>query len=300
MKRRLPPLNALRVFEVAARHMSFSRAAAEISVTNAAVSHQIRRLEETLGVTLFRRQHNRLALTPAGENYVPRIREAFRAIEQATDAIIDTREAVVRIGTSPAFASKWLVPRMYRFFNLHPEIRLELTTEESLDPRAYDLCLDDRRTVPSGFHSECLAHTDFVPVCAPALGRNIRSLHDLQKCMLLHIRSTPGKSRHPEWQRWFDEAGGPAFDTRHGLFLSDELMALQVAIDGQGVMLGQRLLVDYDVMAERLSLPLDIRASSILSYYMITASGAPDHSALSILKKWLIDEIHMQGFNGGT
>lgn len=296
MNRRLPPLNALRVFEVAARHMSFSKAAAEICVTNAAISHQIRLLESSLGVSLFKRNHNRLALTPAGENYVPRIRDALRAIEQATSAIRAPCETVLRIGSPPGFASKWLVPRMYRFFNLHPEIRLELTAQASPDPNACDLCLDEQIMADRAFTSEHLVTTDFIPVCSPALGSRIHRIDDLKDCMLLHIRSVHGQEHHSAWKEWLHEAGAHDFDASQGLVLSDEIMALQFAIDGQGIMLGKRILVDYDVTANRLCLPLDIQSSMRMAYYMVSANNAQDNPALSILKNWLISEMRAQGF----
>lgn len=294
MKRRLPPLNALRVFEAAARHMSFSKAAAEICVTNAAISHQIRLLESNLGVSLFRRHHNRLALTPAGANYVPRIRDALCAIEQATTAIRGPGEAVLKIGSSPGFASKWLVPRLYRFFSLHPQIRLELTAQARPDPAACDLCLGDQITADRALTSEHLVTTDFIPVCSPALGARIHGIEDLKDCMLLHIRSAHDAEHHAIWKEWLHAAGCHEFDASQGLVLSDEVMALQFAMDGQGVMLGKRILVEYDVAAHRLCLPLDIRSPVCMAYYMVHASGAQDHPALSLLKRWLVDEVRAQ------
>lgn len=290
MKRRLPPLHALRVFEVAARHLSFSKAADELCVTNAAISHQVRLLEDELGLRLFNRRHNRLELTEAGENYAPRVRESMRALQEATESILGRETRLLRIGVTPVFAAKWLVPRLYRFLNQNAEYRIDLATEPEPDPRAHDLCIDDRRTAIVGYQSERFATTCFVPVGVPRLGPQIRACADLPAQRLLHVRAVRGLAHHPTWQRWFDEVGLNEIDSDRGITFSDESLAFQAAIDGEGIMLGQRLLVAYDVAAGRLAELLPTQTSSTLSYYMIFAQDTVANPGLAALRRWLIAE----------
>lgn len=291
MKQRLPPLNALRAFEVAARHLSFAKAAEELCVTNAAVSHQIRLLEDEIGLRLFERRHNRLELTPAGEHYAPRVREGFRTLQYATDSIVESRSAVLRVAASPHFAAKWLVPRLYRFLNTYPEVRVEVADDAAAaDGEASDLRIDDRCNSSPGWISERFAATGYVPVGVARYAASVREPADLARQVLLHVQPAPGRAHHPTWQRWFDELGLSGMAAAEGLNFASEALAFQAAIEGRGVMLGQRLLVQYDVAAGRLAELLTTRTSSTLSYYMISAERASAQPSLGALRHWLLEE----------
>ncbi|CAH0439592.1 transcriptional regulator GcvA [Ralstonia pseudosolanacearum] len=291
MPRRLPPLNALRVFEVAGRHRSFSRAADELCVTNAAVSHQIKQLEDHLGLKLFRRRNNQLTLTDAGDNYLPRVRDALRALEQATDLLMDTGDAPLRVAVPPTFGAKWLVPRLYRFFNQHPQVRVEVSTADVQDHGQFDLCIDDRQVSVPGQRVEWFTATDFFPVCNAALQPAIRIPQDLATQTLLHERGGRHLAHHPTWQQWLDEVGVRQIDAARGPAFSEALMAMQAAIDGQGVALGQGLLVEYDIAAGRLVRPLATEASLRLSYYLIHPQQATENPGFALFRQWLIDEL---------
>jgi len=289
--KRLPPLYGLRAFEVAARHMSFTRAASELCVTNAAVSHQIKQLEEFLGLKLFDRRNNQLLLTGAGENYLPRIREAFSSVQQATAQLLDDPAPPLRIGASPTFGSKWLVPRLDRLFTLHPELRVEVVTEpELLRPGAVDLLIAESPASEGGLNSEHLTTTGVFPVCSPALSIQLNDLPDLFTQTLLHERSAQRVPQQPTWRQWCEGVGLAGVERARGLGLSDSLMSLQAAIDGQGVALAQQLLVEADMTAGRLVKPFEIEAPLEVSYYLVYR----DHKVLcedfALLHGWLTDE----------
>lgn len=289
--KRLPPLNGLRVFEVAARHMSFTRAAAELCVTNAAVSHQVKQLEEFLGLKLFERRNNQLLLTRAGENYLPRIREAFRAVQMATELLLDGSTQPLRIGVSASLGSKWLVPRLYRFLGAHPELRVEVVTEadqQSVD--AVDLLIAERRHADPGVRSERFATTRFFPVCCPQLNDGLCRPEDLLAQTLLHEHGAQRLSHQPGWRQWFDEVGLDIAAATRGLGLGDALMSLQAAIDGQGIALGQDILVEYDLAAGRLVRPIDVETSLRLSYYLVYREAAPQRDGFAPLRDWLFAE----------
>ena len=288
--KRLPPLNGLRVFEVAARHMSFTRAAAELCVTNAAVSHQVKQLEEFLGLKLFDRRNNQLLLTSAGENYLPRIREAFRSVQQATELLLDDSTRPLRIGVPASLGSKWLIPRLYRFLNANPELRVEVVTEpEQQRVDALDLLIAERRHAEAGVQSERFATTRFFPVCSPLLKESLNRPTDLLAHTLLHERGQR-LAHQPDWRQWFDEVGLDGEASTRGLGLGDALMSMQAAIDGQGIALGQDILVEYDVAAGRLIRPFDVDTSLRLSYYLVYRDDVPCRDGFPPLRDWLITE----------
>jgi len=173
MRNRLPPLNSLRAFDAAARHLSFTRAAEELHVTQAAVSHQIRSLEEYLGVSLFTRLSRSLELTPEGARYHPGVRMGFESLERATEELEHTdSKGRLMISTMPSFAARWLVPRMGRFHAQHPEIDLLISPSSVLvdfNREPVDVAIRYTRTPPDGYHSTKLMTDAVIPVCAPGL-----------------------------------------------------------------------------------------------------------------------------------
>ncbi len=291
MSKRLPPLNALRVFEVAARRLNFTRAAEELHVTNAAVSHQIKLLEDHLGIDLFKRSNNVLRLTDAGELYLPRIREGFKIFQQATDALLNDNNVVLRVGVPPSFGSKWLVPRLYRFLNRHPHIRIEIVSEVDRTYRDCDITIDFRRTQFADFRIEPFIATEVFPVCSPATAKNLATPADLEKLTLLHEVSAMNDPDYPSWKSWFATLGLQHVETRQGPLFTLALMALQAAIDGQGVALGQALLVEYDIAAGRLVRPLKVDTVLRLDYYLIYAADMKENPAFLAFHQWLLSEV---------
>jgi LysR family glycine cleavage system transcriptional activator len=290
MSKRLPPLNSLRVFEVAARRLSFTRAAEELNVTNAAVSHQIKLLEDHLGIDLFVRSNNVLKLTEAGELYLPRIREGFKIFQQATDALLNDNNVLLRVGVPPSFGSKWLVPRLYRFLNRHPQIRVEIVSELDRSYRDCDISIDFRRKQFADFRMEAFIATEVFPVCSPALASELTSPEDLRRQTLLHEVIAMNDPDYPSWRSWFATLGIANPETRQGPLFTLALMALQAAIDGQGVALGQGLLVEYDMAAGRLVRPFQVETPLRLDYYLIYAADMKDNPAFQAFHQWLVSE----------
>jgi LysR family transcriptional regulator, glycine cleavage system transcriptional activator len=285
MKRSFP-LNAVRAFELAAQHLSFTKASEELSLTPAAVSAQVKLLESYLGTTLFVRSNNRLALTPAGENYFPRVRDAFRALQQATDQVMGQQPASLRVAVPPTFGTKWLVPRLFRFLARHPEVTVDVVTDSASGD--WDLSIDDR--VLEGVDQVPLVVSTYVPVCAPAVAARIRSADDLLGEMLLHERAPRRGPSQPGWDQWFEQAGVAWRGIARDMAFGDGTMMLQAAIEGQGVALAQDLLVAYDLAADRLAIALPGLAQLHHTYYLATSRDAAQRAGIDEFRAWLTGE----------
>jgi LysR family glycine cleavage system transcriptional activator len=295
MKRSLP-LNALRVFQVAAQHLSFTKASEELSLTPAAISQQVKQLEQYLGVTLFVRSNNKLTLTPAGERYFPRVREAFRALQHATDQLLDQKLSL-RVLVPATFGTKWLVPRLFRFFDRHPDIDVAVQTEAQADAGRWDIAIDDRSTDNPAY--DLLVTTDYTPVCSPAIAAQLAAPEALNGQTLLHERAGRRGTVAPDWEAWFAQVGLSLGDSTRDMGLGDGTMMLQAAIEGQGIALAQRLLVAYDIAAGRLVEPLNLPTPWRHSYYLGLADEARDRPETQLFCDWLRDEMATGGARAG-
>jgi len=295
MKRSLP-LNALRVFQVAAQHLSFTKASEELSLTPAAISQQVKQLEQYLDVTLFVRSNNKLTLTPAGERYFPRVREAFRALQHATDQLLDQKLSL-RVLVPATFGTKWLVPRLFRFFDRHPDIDVAVQTEAQADAGRWDIAIDDRSTDNPAY--DLLVTTDYTPVCSPAIAAQLAAPEALNGQTLLHERAGRRGTVAPDWEAWFAQVGLSLGDSTRDMGLGDGTMMLQAAIEGQGIALAQRLLVAYDIAAGRLVEPLNLPTPWRHSYYLGLADEARDRPETQLFCDWLRDEMATGGARAG-
>ena len=256
-RRRLPPLNALRAFEAAARHLSFKEAAEELFVTPTAISHQIRALEELVGFKLFERTGKAIALTRAGERFFPVLRDGFDRIAQAV-ADLQRDEDVLTVSITPAFASMVLIPRLASFRRLHPDLTLRVDAREDLvDLRKAEADLAVRygpeRSRP--FASQLLFRDQYVPVAAPSwLGdRELPLPAPVLACGdLLHYPWKNAALQGPTWAAWMDRAGLRGFDEGRCTAFSEELHAIQAALDGAGVVLASTALVAQHLRQGRL------------------------------------------------
>ncbi|HLT76010.1 MAG TPA: transcriptional regulator GcvA [Ferrovibrio sp.] len=298
MPRQLPPLNMLRVFEAAARHLSFTRAAEELHVTQAAVSHQVKALEEFLGVALFRRYNRRLVLTEAGQNYLPSLRDAFDLMEAATRRLgRDAESGVLKISTLHSFAARWLVPRVPRFHKRHPEIELSISTSTSLvDFRRDDVDVAVRvgRGNYPELHVVHLMDDYILPVCSPRLldGEHpLRSAQDLKFHALLHDTALEPVEQAPSWRNWLRQAGVQGIDADRGTGYSDAGMAIQAAIAGHGVALARFTLVCDDLAAGHLVQPFGPTFPYQWSHYLVCPKAAADNARIRAFRDWLQDEI---------
>lgn len=287
----LPSLNGLQVFEAAARHLSFTRAAAELNVTQTAVSHQIRRLEEQLGLRLFVRRNRALALTAEAQDYLPSVRAAFEDLRRATDRLLrQKRDDVLTVSTTISLAAKWLVPRLADFQDAHPGIEVRITTSMRLvDFRReeIDVAIRYGRGRWPGLRADWLMAEDIFPVCSPALvatGKPLQKPADLAEHTLLHVDSI-----RDEWPLWLTAVGLPvSFPVRRGLTFDERLMALQAAMDGLGVALGRTRIVEADIAAGRLVAPFDtLTVSPDAGYYLVGPADAAEAAKVKLFRKWL-------------
>ena len=296
MSRRLPPLNALRAFEAAARHLSFTRAAQELNVTQAAISHQVKLLEETLGLPLFRRLNRRLLLTDAGQAYLPPLRDAFDGIATATERLCSSEESgPLKISTLHSFAVKWLLPRLSRFQERHPEIDVMVSSSRTLVDLARDGFDLGVRYGPGrypGLRVDFMMGDTIIPVCSPALLEKPQPLHraeDLRHHTLLHddVRSTPDD---PDWGIWLALNGIEGVDVSRGLRFSDANMAIQAAIAGQGVALSRRVIALDDIRAGLLVIPFGPFQPTNFVYSLVGLPDQAERPKVRLFREWLLEE----------
>lgn len=309
------PLTALRSFEAAARHLSIKAAADELNVTPAAVSQQIKSLEELLGTRLFHRLHRGLALTDAARLALEPVQEGFARLGDGLRILKSTeRSSTLNLWTAPAFASRWLLPRLERFVDLNPETelfinanaelidsassRLELTAE-LMRAENIDLAIRFGLGRYPGCRVERLMPAEVVPLCSPALvaraDRPLREPADLADHTLLHD-GTPYEGR-PGWEQWLEVAGIESVDPNRGLHFNSLSLALAAAVDGQGVALGIRQLAVDDLQAGRLVVPFSPAVTLENAYHLISREGEVELPAVRSFRDWLVDEVTRSSAN---
>lgn len=298
MAYRLPPLNALRAFESAGRYLSFTRAANELHVTQAAVSHQIKSLETWLGMALFKRLNRAIILTESGQHYLLWVRDALDGLEAATKQILTASAGTaLTISVMPSFGATWLVRRMARFAQLHPEIGLRI----SADDRTVDFAREDvdvavryGRGAWPGLHATRLMRQNIFPVCSPALVHEgphpLRSPDDLRHHILLQEDSTTY-----DWRMWLLAAGVDDIDPARGPSFSHAHVLYQAAIVGQGVAIGATPMVDDDLAAGRLVKPFELTIPIDWAFYVVCAEKRQDEPNIVALRNWLLAEAAVEG-----
>jgi LysR family transcriptional regulator, glycine cleavage system transcriptional activator len=292
MTARLPSLNGLRAFEAAARYLSFTQAASELNVTQTAISHQIRRLEEELGIRLFIRKNRALALTPQARDYLPGVRAAFNDLRLATDRLLrKDDDNVLTISTLASLAAKWLLPRLSTFQETHPGIDVRITTSTGLvDFRNGDVDAAIRygRGHWPAVRADWLMADELFPVCSPSLLKGDRPLkcpQDLAHHTLLH---TSG-GYDDDWRLWLTAAGLPADISSKPTAATFDLifMTVQAAIDGIGVAMGRTSYVQDDIAKGRLVVPFKIALPADAGFYLVSPEGAAEPPKLAAFRKWL-------------
>jgi LysR family glycine cleavage system transcriptional activator len=292
---RLPPLNALRAFEAAARHESFARAAQELHVSQGAVSRHVKLLEARLGVALFRRRPQGLELTGAGRALLPELSAALERMARAVTRVAEA-DREIRVIAAPTFAMRWLVPRLPRFRDLHPELRVSVGIfrhgfEEFRDG-GYDLGinpLDEGFRPPASFERIMLRPEALTPICAPSLlreGRSpLRRPADLARQTLLH----PMADR-ADWRRWAAAAGLDGLDVDGGLVFATMEMALGAAIGGLGVTVGDLYLIRGELAAGSLVAPFDLVLSEGTGYFLLLEQGRRHEPRIRRFCDWALAE----------
>ncbi|HEY0626624.1 MAG TPA: transcriptional regulator GcvA [Allosphingosinicella sp.] len=289
--RHVPPLSAVRVFEAAARHENFTQAAAELGMTQAAVSYQIRLLEERLGVPLFHRSKRRVTLTEAGRKAAPLVADAFDTISDAFEAVTNENEAVLSITTTQTFASNWMALRLGSFQVARPELAVRLKTQNHLVDFAsedVDLGIRSGRGNWPGLRSHFLFQFHSAPMCSPAfLERHaIRAPADLLKVPRLSAGDN-------WWKRWFEKAGvEEAEDPKGtGIWLDSQQMEGNAAMAGHGVAMLMPLLWKGDLAAGRLVQPFPIVSLDGFSYWLVYPEHKRNQPKIKAFREWLFAEL---------
>ena len=274
-RRRLPPLNALRAFEAAARHLNFSRAADELSVTPGAVSQQIQNLEDYVGAALFKRTPKGLLLTDAAQTALPALREAFDRLAEAASmltAAVDGRR--LTLTAAPSFAAKWLVPRLGRFEEAHPHVDVWLSAGlELVDLTAGEVDVAIRYGAGRypGLEVRRLIGETVIPVLSPELAASnpLNQPSDLANHILLHDGSPEPDDSCPDWTMWLAARGLRGVDGARGPRFNQSSLVIEAAVNGRGVALAKRTLAQADLDAGRLIAPLQIATAVDFAYYVV-------------------------------
>jgi LysR family transcriptional regulator, glycine cleavage system transcriptional activator len=296
MTARLPSLNGLRAFEAAARHLSFTVAASELNVTQTAISHQIRRLEQELGIRLFVRQNRALALTPEAQQYLPGVRAAFNDLRLATDRLLRRdNDHVLTISTLASLAAKWLLPRLSAFQEAHSGIDVRITTSIGLvdfQRDDVDAAIRYGRGQWPGVRSDWLMADELFPVCSPGLLAGRKPLarpEDLADHVLLHTSA----ANNDDWRLWLTAAGLPTdISKQPGVTFDLVFMTVQAAIDGLGVAMGRTSYVEADIAKGRLVVPFKIALPADAGFYLVSPEGRADTPKLAAFRQWLKASIH--------
>ncbi|HJQ62541.1 MAG TPA: transcriptional regulator GcvA [Burkholderiales bacterium] len=307
----LPPLNSLRAFEAAARHSNFRKAADELHVTPAAVSHQVKALEDHLGVQLFRRQARALELTPAAKACLPQLREGFGAFATAAELVrTGLRRETLFLKAAPSFAVKWLGRRIDRFVCAYPDIDVHIDANpRTIDGRPGDGPEDVHWTplmgqsdvairFGAGKYPGCCSDKLFsvalTPMCAPSLlksGPRLRCPQDLRRHTLLHDDTLDVEDGRSKWETWLEAAGVPGVDLTRGPHFNHAALALDAAVDGVGVVLSYPLLAAADIAGGRLVMPFDLAIPLEPAYYVVYAEAIAGQRKVSAFRNWLLEEV---------
>jgi LysR family glycine cleavage system transcriptional activator len=292
MPRRLPTLTTLPAFDAAARHLSFTKAAAELHLTHGAISRAIRNLEEQLGTLLFERGTRSVELTPAGAAYAVEIGAALDRIGAATAAATASRSAgVLNVSTSDGFAGRWLVPRLHRFHRANRDIDVRLSTSGAFADfirDGIDVSIRYGAGDYEGVVSELLAEEDVSPVCSPELlhgDHPLLSPGDLKYQRLIH------DNFRIDWATWLRAAGLDDINPESGVRFDSAAYAVEAAVQGEGVLLGRSALVSADLAAGRLVRPFDLTLKSRWNYYVVYPEGALRHRKVRAFRDWLFSEM---------
>jgi len=309
--RRLPPLNALRAFEAAARHLSFAVAARELHVTPAAISHQIKGLEAHLGVELFRRRNRGLEPTPAARACLPRLSEGFDRIAEAVERLrAEAESASLNVSSAPSFATKWLAPRLHRFASAHPELDVRINASTRLvDLSRHDASAAGEHSLSTlddadigirfgtgsypGYRVDKLFSVTVTPVCSPRL----KNPKDLRRQVLIHDNLAADDGR-PLWDAWLEAAGIAGVDTARGMRFNHSALALEAAADGLGVALGMPVLAAADIAAGRLATPYALEMPIGFAYYLVCAESSFTRPDVAAFRGWIIEEARAASAKG--
>jgi len=292
----LPPLNALRAFEAIARHLSFAKAAEELHVTPAALSHQIRALEDQLGLELFHRRTRAIELTDAGRLIYPGIHAGFESVRNAVGQLERTRDQnIVVISATPGLVAKWLMPRLWRFLRAYPDIDARVSASMKVadfSAEGVDVAIRLSKRLMPDLHAQKLFEDSMLPVCAPRLvEQGLRKPADLARFPLIHYDFATSMHAPPVWADWFPIAGLQGMDITRGLRVNAADHALDAAVSGAGVVLSHKLIASDDVHAGRLVCPFGPELPLTSAYYFVCPEGHETRPNVRAFRDWLFAEM---------
>jgi len=303
---RLPPLIALSYFEVAARTKSFAKAAKELNVTPAAISHQIKSLEEYLGVELFIRHHRRVSLTPAARASLPELQDGFKLLTKAVDNIrlFSEERNIVTVCAEPLFATKWIVPRLHRFYRRCPEaeVRLQaslLSVDQSrgsefgkshLKQAGIDVSVRLGYGDYTALAPQRLMNLELVPMCKPGLVSNLKNIQSLGEYPLLSDSTLLRFDDPCGWREWLPKENYEKITPLRELRFGNGLLALEAALSGQGILLGMKSLLAPELLANKLEVVIDRPMLFDQAYYVVSAGLSNERTIARQFREWLLDE----------
>jgi LysR family glycine cleavage system transcriptional activator len=297
MARPMPPLNALRAFEAIARHLSFAKAADELHVTPAALSHQIRGLEEQLGVALFHRRTRSIELTEAGRLLYPGLHAGFENLRDAVTRLDRAREdRILVVSATFGLTAKWLAPRLWRFLTAHPQVDARIASSMKYADfvnDGVDVAIRLSNGVHPDLHVEKLFEDSVIPVCSPRLvEQGLRDLSDLGRFPLIHYDIPMSSPAPPLWAEWLKVAGVEGIDPTRGLRFNIADHALDAAVAGAGVSLSYKLMASDDVHSGRLVIPFGPELSiTDRAYYFVCPHGYETRPNVRAFRDWLFAEM---------
>ncbi|MBA2402220.1 MAG: transcriptional regulator GcvA [Bradyrhizobium sp.] len=289
MRPRLPPLNSLRLFEASARLLSFKNAAEELLLTPSAVSHGIQSLEDWLGAPLFLRTTKGLVLSEAGNTYIPIVRQALDLLASGSAKIVNKHSlGQLSISAAPTFGARWLLPRLHKFRELHPDIHIIIDTSHEraeLSDTGVDLAIRMGRGNWQGVVADKLVAEEMVPVCAPSVYDRVCGLADIEQAPLIHVTTAS-----EDWAVWASETGRAAPDAAKGLRFDTIHMAFQAACQGLGVAIGRKPLVNAELASGSLVEVWETVFSNT-SYWLVGAESRADDPRIVAFRSWILQEV---------
>lgn len=301
MNKPMPPLNALRAFEAAARHLSLTKASHELNVTAGALSHQIRGLEDMLGVKLFERRVRSIALTAEGKLLYPGLQTGFTQIRDAVAGLGKAGdERVLVISTPPGFTAKWLAPRLYRFASAYPDIDARISSSFSnanFTTDGVDVAVRNMPSTPAldaALDFEKLIDMRVMPVCSPrflAEHGPLKTAQALARVPLIHDDTLINRAEVPDWADWFERAGVANADVSRGLRFNSADHALDAAGEGAGVLLAHSVLAYDELRTGRLVIPVDLTLETGRAYYIVCSKKRRQPAGVDAFRTWIKQEV---------
>ncbi len=287
----LPPMNAVRTFECAARHLSFSLAAEELHVTPSAVSHQIKGLEAFLGVKLFERKTRQVCLTQEAKPFLTDVQRGLLEISEATRRLLDSNQDTILLSVTPAFASGWLIPRLYKFYELHPEIEVQIVTSLKLvdfDNTNVHMALRYGRGDWKGLTSDWLIEDELVTICSPKryAKDKPRSPTELRQQVLLQAHQ-----KEDDWPNWFSVAGVAPTGSIQGPRFENTPLMIEAAVAGLGYGITNRQFIQQDLDSGRLVIPFDVESQSGCAYYLVYPNHIELSGKLRHFRDWIGSQV---------